>query len=157
MGNFIDFDDMKSIHSINEALKELILTRSLMHVDFGFEEPSVTQNNELEKLINEDIDKLNDIAEAFLLKNEQLEKTTHVKRSHPYHLKKNEKDELVRLQKINPSLVWEHNGELHRQYRRPISKFFKKVSNKEVRRYKGSLGTKSNTYRKVFDFWWTLD
>lgn len=33
--------------------------------------------------------------------------------------------------------------------------FFKRVSNKKVRRHKGIL-PKGNCYRKVFDYWWTL-
>ena len=34
--------------------------------------------------------------------------------------------------------------------------FFKRVSNKKVRRNSG-IPTKGNGYRKVFDYWWTID
>lgn len=34
--------------------------------------------------------------------------------------------------------------------------FFKRVSNKKVRRSSG-VPTKGNGYRKVFDYWWTID
>lgn len=33
--------------------------------------------------------------------------------------------------------------------------FFKRVSNKKVRRYNGNL-QKGNVHRKLFDYWWTL-
>lgn len=35
-------------------------------------------------------------------------------------------------------------------------RFYKKHSNKVVRRYKGDLNN-GNYYRKVFDYWWTVD
>lgn len=34
-------------------------------------------------------------------------------------------------------------------------RFYKKVSNKKVRRYKGEISKGSN-YKKVFDYWWTI-
>lgn len=36
-------------------------------------------------------------------------------------------------------------------------KFYKKYSNRCVRRYKGEIHIKGNYYRKVFDYWWTVD
>jgi hypothetical protein len=34
-------------------------------------------------------------------------------------------------------------------------RFYKKYSNRKVRRYKGEIGN-GNHYRKIFDYWWTL-
>lgn len=34
--------------------------------------------------------------------------------------------------------------------------FFKRVSNKKVRRSNG-VPAKGNGYRKIFDYWWTID
>lgn len=35
--------------------------------------------------------------------------------------------------------------------------FYKKYSNRCVRRYKGEIHSKGNQYRKIFDYWWTVD
>lgn len=40
-----------------------------------------------------------------------------------------------------------------RVYRGQRSKFFKKLSNKRVRRYKEAINN-GNNYRKIYDFWW---
>lgn len=36
-------------------------------------------------------------------------------------------------------------------------KFYKKYSNRYVRRYKGEIHSKGNQHRKIFDYWWTVD
>lgn len=36
-------------------------------------------------------------------------------------------------------------------------KYYKKYSNKCVRRYKGEIHSKGNQYRKIFDYWWIVD
>lgn len=36
-------------------------------------------------------------------------------------------------------------------------KWYKKYANRQVRRYKGELHNKGNQYRKIFDYWWTVD
>lgn len=36
-------------------------------------------------------------------------------------------------------------------------KFYKKYSNRCVRRYKGEIRSKGNHYRKIFDYWWMVD
>ena len=36
-------------------------------------------------------------------------------------------------------------------------KYYKKYSNRCVRRYKGEIHAKGNQYRKIFDYWWTVD
>lgn len=36
-------------------------------------------------------------------------------------------------------------------------KFFKKYSNRCVRRYKGEIHNNGNHYRKIFDYWWMVD
>lgn len=36
-------------------------------------------------------------------------------------------------------------------------KYYKKHSNRQVRRYKGELHSKGNCYRKVYDLWWEVD
>lgn len=36
-------------------------------------------------------------------------------------------------------------------------KFYKKYANRCVRRYKGEIHIKGNHYRKIFDYWWTVD
>ena len=36
-------------------------------------------------------------------------------------------------------------------------KLYKNVANKKVSRYRGELHYKGNQYRKVFDYWWTVD
>lgn len=36
-------------------------------------------------------------------------------------------------------------------------KFYKKYSNRCVRRYKREIHSKGNQYRKIFDYWWTVD
>lgn len=35
--------------------------------------------------------------------------------------------------------------------------FYKKYSNRCVRRYKGEIYSKGNQYRKIFDYWYTVD
>ena len=35
--------------------------------------------------------------------------------------------------------------------------FYKKYANRCVRRYKGEIHNKGNQYRKIFDYWWTVD
>lgn len=35
--------------------------------------------------------------------------------------------------------------------------FYKKYSNRCVRGYKGKIHSKGNQYRKIFDYWWTVD
>ena len=35
------------------------------------------------------------------------------------------------------------------------TKYFRKKANKKVRKYKGDLS--HSDYRKVFDYWWTID
>lgn len=35
--------------------------------------------------------------------------------------------------------------------------FYKKYSNRCVRRYKGEIHSRGNQYRKIFDYWWTVD
>lgn len=35
-------------------------------------------------------------------------------------------------------------------------KYYKKYSNRQVRRYKGELHGKGNQYRKIFDYWWEV-
>lgn len=34
---------------------------------------------------------------------------------------------------------------------------YKKYANRCVRRYKGEIHNKGNQYRKIFDYWWTVD
>ena len=34
---------------------------------------------------------------------------------------------------------------------------YKKYANRRVRRYKGEIHNKGNQYRKIFDYWWTVD
>ncbi len=56
---------------------------------------------------------------------------------------------------------WEGNEYILGSYvKRPKSSankvFFKRVSNKKVRRNKYAL-SKGNGYRKIFDYWWTID
>lgn len=34
---------------------------------------------------------------------------------------------------------------------------YKKYANRCVRRYKGEIYNKGNQYRKIFDYWWTVD
>lgn len=36
-------------------------------------------------------------------------------------------------------------------------KYYKKHSNRQVRKYKGELHSKGNQYRKVFDYWWAVN
>lgn len=36
-------------------------------------------------------------------------------------------------------------------------KYYKKYSNRCVRRYKGEIHNKGNQYRKIFDYWYTVD
>ena len=36
-------------------------------------------------------------------------------------------------------------------------KYYKKYSNQCVRGYKGEIHAKGNQYRKIFDYWWTVD
>ncbi len=36
-------------------------------------------------------------------------------------------------------------------------KFYKKHSNRCVRRYKGEIHSKGNQYKKIFDYWWTVN
>lgn len=35
--------------------------------------------------------------------------------------------------------------------------FYKKYANRCVRKYKGEIHNKGNQYRKIFDYWWTVD
>ena len=42
-----------------------------------------------------------------------------------------------------------------RIYRRKASRYIKRASNKNVRRYQGEL-SKGGMYRKVYDYWWEL-
>ena len=36
-------------------------------------------------------------------------------------------------------------------------KYYKKYANRQIRRYKGELHSKGNQYRKIFDYWWTVN
>lgn len=42
-------------------------------------------------------------------------------------------------------------------HKRGRCKYYKKYSNRCVRRYKGEIHSKGNQYRKIFDYWWTVD
>ena len=52
--------------------------------------------------------------------------------------------------------VWQQTGD-HIKYPKNSKKqaFYKRYTNKKVRRYKGEI-PKGNQYRKHFDYWWTL-
>lgn len=78
------------------------------------------------------------------------------KRPHKSYYLYKEKKHLKRLKRVSFMLVSNQGEWKKRFYRGKYSPHLKKVSNKKVRNYKGSLPPKGNTHRKIYDFWWNL-
>lgn len=55
------------------------------------------------------------------------------------------------------SPYYEHNGRLiQSNFAWRSKRYYKKYSNKQVRKYNKEIKS-GNSYRKIFDYWWTID
>lgn len=82
-------------------------------------------------------------------------KTKHKERLNQYERKKIDKKKLDKLYGVVWWAVW-NNGEYKgRSYLSNRKKFAKKMTNKKIRQYKGSIGNGS-CYRKIYNYWWEV-
>lgn len=70
-------------------------------------------------------------------------------------MKQKENQRMEFLKEIHWGVVTDMNGFNQRIYRGKRSRYLKKKSNKQVRKYKDKIASGAG-YRKVFDFWWEL-
>lgn len=92
-------------------------------------------------------------AEVLELEDEYVRESGRADKRRRDHLKKKRAIDLTDISMLAGWKDKDHNY-VHQRKNSTNEQFYKKVSNRRVRRYKGDLS--HGDYKKVFELWWTL-
>lgn len=152
---YFDPKEIKTKQDLINAFNEITSYRSLDGEDFDFGTGLIVNESSFgseDGYYEMDTQYLLDLIENF-----DYESRNFVRRNKHRLTKRDriekERNHIEKLSRISWSAVHDRDVWKKRCYRGSRSSFFKKVSNKSVRRYKGELHNKGGSYKKIFDLW----